>query len=321
MVRRLIAVMIAASALLACEADSGGSRLDPLPGLSTYVEMRTGGVRDVFIHSPWEPAEFLSLGFPEHCWGGGGGLPNTSHDSREPMASPWRFNADSTAGWYENIPKPGVIYRARVEADSMAVRLIATIVNGTDEPITDIRSLVCMKPDSHNGAPKRPDAIAGFRDTSFSRTWIFVDGRPVRLGEETTYHGDIPDRDWAEHEIRSRINWGVNIKGGLDNRTINDIGWFRGNSPGRIVDEVADPAVIAIGDKDHADRWLATIWSPSRVLFSNPQNPCFHSDPSIPDCPPRDSVTVNGMVFFHQGSLDGLLGRVESWQAEMQNSR
>jgi len=195
------------------------------------------------------------------------------------------------------------------------LRLTATIINETDDPITGIHSLVCLKPDSHVGAPQRADAMTAFRDTSFSRTWIWVNGLPIRLGEDTNYHGDIPDRGWAENEIRSHINWGVNVKGGPDNRTLNDIGWFRGDSPGRIVDEVADPPLIAIGDKDHADRWLATIWSPSRVLFSNPQNPCFHSDPSIPDCPPHDSVAVYGMVFFHQGSLDGLLERVESWRA------
>ncbi|MBW7995474.1 MAG: hypothetical protein FVQ81_02660 [Candidatus Glassbacteria bacterium] len=277
--------------------------------------MRTGGVRDIFIHSPWQPEKSLSLGFPEHCWGAG--LPNTSHDSREPVASPWGFNADSTEASYENVPKPDVVYRARAWADSMAVWLSATIVNRTDEPITDIRSLVCLKPDSHKGAPKRPDAIAGFRDTSFSRTWIFVDGRPVRLGEETTYNGDIPDRGWAEHEIRSKINWGVNIKGGPDNRTIRDVGWFRGNSPGRIVEELAEPPLIAVRDEFHEDRWLATIWQPARVLFSNPQNPCFHSDPSFPDCPARDSVTVRGAVFFHQGSLKGLLARVENWRASV----
>ncbi len=302
------------AALLACSSQSVEMQIaaDQMPGLSTYTEKRTGGVRDIFIHSPWEPQRSLSLGFPEHCWGKV--LPNTSHDSREPMDSPWRFNADSTEGWYENVPKPGVVYRARATADSMAVRLSTTIVNGTDQPITNIRSLVCLKPDSHKGAASRPDGMAAFRDTSFSRTWIVADGVPMRLGEETTYHGDIPDRGWAEHEIRSKINWGVNVKGGPDNFTLPDLGWFRGNSPGRLVEEVADPPLIAIRDKVHADRWLATVWQPARVLFCNPQNPCFHSDPMIPDCPANDSVTVHGVVLFHQGSIEGLVERVERWR-------
>ena len=93
---------------------------------------------------------------------------------------------------------------------------------------------------------------------------------------------------------------------------MNDLNWFRGNSPGRIVEEIADPPVIAVRDEFHEDRWLATIWQPSRVLFCNPQNPCFHSDPSIPDCPPRDSVRVHGVVLFHQGSIESLIERVES---------
>ena len=285
---------------------------NPRPRLSTYLEKRTGGVRDLFIHSPWEPERFLSLSFPEHCWGVG--LPNTSHDSKQPMSSPWRFNADSTEGWYENTPRPGVIYRARARADSMAVWLSATIVNRTDQPITDIRSLVCLKPNFHKGPTGQADAMVAFHDTSFSRTWIAVAGRPLRLGEQTTYSGDMPDRGWAKSEIRSRINWGVNVKGGPDNRTLNDLNWFRDNNPGRIVEEIADPPVIAIRDEFHEDRWLATIWQPSRVLFCNPQNPCFHSDPSIPDCPARDSVSVHGVVLFHQGSIEGLIERADSWR-------
>ena len=67
-------------------------------------------------------------------------------------------------------------------------------------------------------------------------------------------------------------------------------------------------------DKDHADRWFTTIWQPSRVLFCNPQNPCFHSDPSFPDCPARDSITLHGVVLFHQGSIEGLVERVENWR-------
>ncbi len=309
--------LLLVAALLACSSPSveRQTAADQRPGLSTYTEMRTGGVRDIFIHSPWEPSQSLSLGFPEHCWGSD--LPNTSHDSKEPIHSPWKFNANSTEGWYDNVARPGVIYRARAVADSMAVLLTATIVNGTDQPITDIRSLVCLKPDSHKGAEKRPEAMAGFSDTSFSRTWIVEDGRPLRLGRETTYTGDMPDRGWAEHEISSKINWGVNIKGGPDNSALGSIGWFRGNSPGRIVEELASPPVIAVRDKDHPDRWLATIWQPSRVLFCNPQNPCFHSDPSIRDCPAQDSVTVHGVVLFHEGSIEGLLERVENWRASV----
>ena len=277
--------------------------------LGTYTEPREHGVRDLFIHSPWDPERYAALSFPEHCWGND--LPNTSHDNAEPMNSLWRIGPDSSEAAYEYAPRPGVLFRARARSDSLAVRLEVEIVNHTAEPIKDIRSLICLKPDQSQALPRRPTALAEFRDTSFSNTWIAVDGKPVQLGVGTHYTGDLPDRGWKD--LRTNINWGVNVKGGRDNRTIEDINWFRGNSPGRIVEEAADPPLIAIRSSRDENRWLAAIWYPARVLFCNPRNPCFHSDPEIPDCPAGDSVNVKGIIFFHEGSFESLLERTRAW--------
>ena len=288
-----------------------GSQARPIK-LGTYTEMREHGVRDLFIHSPWEPEKFASLSLPEHCWGHD--LPNTSHDNPIPMSSPWRIGPDSSSAVFEYEPRPGVLYRARAHADSIAVRLEVGIVNRTAEPIKDIRTLICLKPDQSQALTRRPDALSEFRDTSFSNTWIAVAGKPVQLGIGTHYTGDLPDRGWKD--LRTNINWGVNVKGGRDNRTIEDINWFRGNSPGRIVEEVADPPLIAIHSSQDENRWLATIWCPARVLFCNPRNPCFHSDPEIPDCPAGDSVSVKGIIFFHEGPFESLLERSRAWIKE-----
>jgi hypothetical protein len=264
--------------------------------LGTFTEPREHGTKAFFISSPWNSQEYLSVTFPEHCWGIN--LPNTSHDSKLPVMSPWRFNADSTAAEYERSPREGVLFRASARVDSTAVRMYLEITNDSDTPIENIRTLVCLW----------PYKMESFRDTNYSQTYVAIDNKPARLGTDTHYHGDLPDRDWGER-WRSEINWGVNIAGGLDNRTLPTVGWFRGNSPGRIVEEEADPALIAIHSRQDKNRWLAIIWNPARVLFCNPGNPCFHSDPQMPDCPPGGRTTAEGVLFFHNGSFESLISK------------
>jgi len=278
--------------------------------LGTFTQPQEHGVTDLYIHSPWDPRQYAALGFPEHCWGVN--LPNTSHDSKVPVSSPWRISEDSTEAVFERNPREGVLFRAMAKADSMAVRLSLEIINDSDVGIEDIRSLICLKPDAAKGLSSRSNAMAAFCDTSYELTWFPVDGKPVQLHEDTHYQGDYPDRGWTD--IRTKINWGVNIKGGLDNRTIRDIGWFRGNSPGRIVQEEADPALIAIHARGDTTRWLATIWNPARVLFCNPQNPCFHSDPDFADCPAGAKTGAKGIIFFHEGTFEELVKRALAWR-------
>lgn len=306
----LIAVLVFLSSL-SCLNPGEIARKDTYPiKLGTFTEPKEHGVTDLFIHSPWNPEQYAALGFPEHCWGNN--LPNTSHDSKEPVRSPWRISGDSTEAVFERNPREGVLYRARAAVDSMAVRLSVEIINDSEVPIEDIRSLICFKPDAAKGLAGRSAAMAAFRDTSYEMTWFPVDGKPVQLHEDTHYQGDYPDRGWTD--IRTKINWGVNIRGGLDNRTIRDMGWFRGNSPGRIVQEEADPALIAIHARGDTTRWVATIWNPARILFCNPQNPCFHSDPDFPDCPAGGETGAEGIIFFHEGTFEALVKRALAWR-------
>ena len=306
----LIAVLVFLTGL-SCSKPGEIAGKDTYPiKLGTYTDLRERGVTNLFIHSPWNPKQYAALGFPEHCWGNN--LPNTSHDSRQPVESPWRISGDSTEAVFERNPREGVLYRARAAVDSMAVKLSVEIINDSDVGIEDIRSLICFKPAAAKGLASRSSAMAAFRDTSYEMTWFPVDGKPVQLHEDTHYQGDYPDRGWTD--IRTKINWGVNLRGGLDNRTIRDMGWFRGNSPGRIVEEEADPALIAIHARGDTTRWVATIWNPARILFCNPQNPCFHSDPDFPDCPAGGETGAEGIIFFHEGSFAELVKRALAWR-------
>jgi hypothetical protein len=48
-------------------------------------------------------------------------------------------------------------------------------------------------------------------------------------------------------------------------------------------------------------RWMITGWEPSARAWGNPQCPCLHADPQIPDCPPGDTRRVRGWISFYEG--------------------
>jgi len=295
-----IALLLPFFFLLCCakpvqEQESGStSRIK----FSAIADSADSGVNMLFATSPWNPEEFMALDFPEHCWGRN--FSGVSTDTRGgPQPTRWRFNRDSTGAMYEIETADGNLFRAEAIADSMAVRMSIRITNRTDQPIEDIRVLVCT----------RAHRMASFIDTNYVLTYVAVEGRPVRFGVETTFHGELPQR--------MPPAWVMNIKGGIDNRTVSDMGWFSadwGRRMFRMVEEAASPALIAVRSRRDPMRWIATIWNPSRVLFSNPHIPCFHSDPVPPDCPPGETTRADGIVFFHHGSWDSLIERAIAWR-------
>jgi len=287
--------------LLACCGRPG-----PAPQVVETFPVRLGaisgpaksGVNMLYVSSPWITEEFMALDFPEHCWGKN--FSGVSTDTRDgPQPTRWRFNDDSTAAWMEYKARDGNLFHAGAAVDSMAVRLSIGITNNSAEPIEDIRILVCTRP--HN--------MRAFRDTNYALTYVAVDSKPVRLGAGTHFQGKLPPR--------MPPAWILNIKGGPDNRTLSDLGWFSaewGRRMFRLVEERADPALIGICSRDEPNRWIAAIWEPSRALFSNPHIPCIHSDPVPPDCPPGATTRAEGVVFFHSGTFEALVERAAAWR-------
>jgi len=281
--------------------------------LGTFADPREHGATDLFIYSPWEPGQYAQLTFPEHCWGEN--LPNTSHDADPPVGSPWMISEESTRAVFESHPRDSVVFRARAEADSMAVRLYLEIENNSNTPVNNVRALVCFKPDATVGTPSREDGMLAFRDTSYQMTYFPSDGRKLQLHEDTHHLGDLPP-GVDKTNIRTKIVWGINIKGRPDIRSIEDVGWwYIGDHPGRVVEERADPALIAIHARNDTTRWIGTIWHPSSVLFCNPLNPCFHSDPAFKDCPAGERTGAEGVILFHNGTFDELVDRALAWEA------
>ncbi|MFC1544918.1 hypothetical protein ACFL4X_02005 [Gemmatimonadota bacterium] len=294
MPRLLIGALICLLAVSGCSQGSsepqtaGNIKFSSRPG-----EQGQETTNLLLISSPWSAQQRFSINFPEHCWGRG--LPNVSHSSNVQIDKPWLFNTDSSSTWFEYEARPGVVFRASASAESMAVRLKMELDNRSDTAATDIRTLICL----------RPGGLDEFNDHDYARTFVAVDGKPVRLGADTHYDGPLPEE--------GRAYWALNVAGGPDNLTFEDLGWFRpGSGPGRIVEERADPPLIAVRASNEPERWLAMIWRPARLLFSNSSIPCIHSDPLPPDCPPGATSSAVGLILFHEGNFQGLLERAKA---------
>lgn len=49
------------------------------------------------------------------------------------------------------------------------------------------------------------------------------------------------------------------------------------------------------------DRWMISAWEPHHRVWGNDRCPCVHSDPKFPDCSPGETVSVVGVLSFHEG--------------------
>jgi len=60
---------------------------------------------------------------------------------------------------------------------------------------------------------------------------------------------------------------------------------------------VPSVAVHSVG----GDRWILTTWERCGRAWGNPQVPCLHADPVLPDCAPGETVRVRGQLWFYEG--------------------
>jgi hypothetical protein len=67
----------------------------------------------------------------------------------------------------------------------------------------------------------------------------------------------------------------------------------------------------AVCRSDDGKRWIITAWQPCWRTWDNPDCPCFHSDPVLPDCPPGQTVKARGYVWFYEGTdIEGEIARL-----------
>src|SRR5262249_18064376 len=59
---------------------------------------------------------------------------------------------------------------------------------------------------------------------------------------------------------------------------------------------------IAAVQSNKGGRWIMTAWERCGRVWANPQCPCMHSDPVLPNCPPGQTVRVRGKLWFYEGN-------------------
>lgn len=61
------------------------------------------------------------------------------------------------------------------------------------------------------------------------------------------------------------------------------------------------------------NRWIITAWHRSHGPGGNPTYPCFHSDSTLGDCAPGETVRARGWLSFYEGTdVDAELNRIDA---------
>ncbi|TWT47036.1 hypothetical protein KOR42_42330 [Thalassoglobus neptunius] len=149
--------------------------------------------------------------------------------------------------------------------------------------------------------------------------WIETDGE--LLSERTLPNGITFSSSVAKEDT------GTRIKISLTNRTENPLTGMRvqvctmlsaavGFDRQQPLESIERESMIAVRSST-GNRWILTDWRPNHRVWSNPPVPCIHSDPKFPDCPPGETVSVEGGLWFYEGDdvdleMDRLSERMES---------
>ncbi len=127
-----------------------------------------------------------------------------------------------------------------------------------------------------------------FEDASLERTWIHADGKWLRMADTDRGDGDPALCHYpvaGGPDVNVPAPWGI---GGV----------------------TADADVVAVTSED--GRYVFAIaWPQPASILSNAHIPCVHTDPVLPECPPKRRVHQRGKLYLIEGSLDDLLARVQ----------
>lgn len=82
--------------------------------------------------------------------------------------------------------------------------------------------------------------------------------------------------------------------------------WTRNRQP--VIEKASLPFLARKSADD--DRFIAICWPRARFIMSNIKLACLHADPTVPNCPSGEQVSINGAIIFHQGSPESLVRRI-----------
>ena len=194
----------------------------------------------ISVFPPWENGGYAVVDVPEAIFSNLG-LTYLAHThvptiwtEQEIELEPLEWDVNDEGLHFEHRLPNGIVFGSRVSSDSDSVSMEMWLTNGTDQPLSGLRSQVCVMLKGlvgFNSQRRRPHIVEG----SF-----------------------------------------VAIKA------------------------------------DRTNRWLITSWQPNHRAWTNPPVPCIHSDPIFPDCPPGETVEVQGKLWFYEGEdIQGELQRLK----------
>lgn len=141
------------------------------------------------------------------------------------------------------------------------------------------------------------DWVRGPDGLSYQRTLPngIVFGASIRPAEQ---HVDMEMwlRNFSGHRLSGFQTQGgirgqvcVMLKGAPDfNRQTND-------------NKILRRPVVAVHSVE-GNRWVLARWDPPGRVWGNPQLPCMHSDPNLPDSPFGTTVRAHGRLWFYEGT-------------------
>ncbi|MCA8996655.1 MAG: hypothetical protein KDA80_06715 [Planctomycetaceae bacterium] len=185
----------------------------------------------VSIFPPWKDGGYVVVDVPEAIFSNLG-LTYLAHthiptiwSAKGVELSPleWDEEADGSLAFERTLPN-GIRFGSTVFKEDGAVQMKMKLTNGTNEPLTGLRSQVC----------------------------VMLKGAP-----------------------------GFNVQ--------------------QTLPTIIEEPLVAIKSQTE-NRWIITAWTPCNRAWKNPPVPCIHSDPIFPDCPPGETVEVEGRMWFYEGN-------------------
>lgn len=224
-----------------------------------------------WISPPWPSEDYVWLDFPEAIFANG----NLLYLSHVNPAFPAHFPDLPRVEWQQN------------ENGLQFTRLLPNGVRFGGSLATIETSIVSLVLSMENGSDEQ------LRDIRL-QTCAYL--RPIKEFAEFTLSNKyvhLPRAGWVTlQEARQAPELGRYRQG------------FRGSGP-----KVADLPILATLAAS-GDRLLAMTWYEATLsLGSNPQHPCMHADPGIPDLAPGVRETIRGELIFFEGSLT----QFEAW--------
>ena len=245
----------------------------------------------VEIVPPWGTEGHLTIRFPETLHSNLGLL---FIDHYRPDMLPvveldripdWQIDPETGAISYLCQLPNGIEFSGKLIPGEDAVDMKFAVKNGTDSELNSLNLQFCLVQSSF------PD----FSIPELTNTYILHDGKWIALAD-TTFRKMVPDKPpWIIGSVIGR-------PGPKPGKSLEKA-WY-------VCHEPADMPLIATVSRD-GKRVLAITWPSGRSVMSNGWIPCLHADPILPNCPPGESVSVDGRLYLVTGGLDELKARYE----------